>query len=91
MGFDDEMQIYTCQYEIQSSGFIQHQTIQAPRIMHERQFMTLVEQAARSRTPTKIKMSRQESMFDQYSQAQKNNEYSIVYANNAYINEYGEN
>lgn len=88
---EDPFLIYECTYEIQTPAQIQRQTMQAPRIMHERRFISLVEQAARAPSPIKIKVSRAEPYYDKYKGGWIEQEYSIVYSNFAYMDAYGEN
>ena len=59
------MEVFACIFEIEQNGNIQRQRMEAPRIMIEQQFTQLVQQAANSTIPIRIKMMRNAHVWNQ--------------------------
>ena len=64
--------------------------MQAPRAALEQQFLNLVQQAAQSNKPVKIKISRRIPIYDNFEKKWIERESSLVIANNIYIKVKGE-
>lgn len=79
------MEVYTCTLEIEQNGNLQQQTIEAPRIMLEQQFIDLIQQASKVNHPVKIKMSRQVPTYNNYDDEWVDLEHLLVFENDAYI------
>ena len=86
----EQMEVFECTFDIEVEDRIQHQTVQAPRVALEQQFLGLVQQAAKSNKPTKVKMSRQVPIYDNFDKKWIMRENSMAFANNAYIKVKGE-
>lgn len=82
--FQQQFETYRCEIEIEADGQFQYQTIEAPRMFLQHQFLSLVQQAAQSYQPVRITMRRTESVWDQYSHRQIQQEYTMEFSNNAY-------
>lgn len=81
-----QMEVYTCTFEITMNGKVQKQTMQAPRMMIEQQFVSLMQEIQQMRDPAKIKLIRPVEIWDQFSQRRIRRENSITVMNNAYTN-----
>ena len=86
----EQMEVFECTFDIEVEDRIQHQTVQAPRVALERQFLGLAQQAAKSNKPMRIKMSRQIPIYDNFDKKWIVRENSVAFANNAYIKVKGE-
>ena len=86
----EQMEVFECTFDIEVEDRIQHQTVQAPRVALERQFLGLAQQAAKSNKPMRVKMSRQISIYDNFDKKWIVRENSVAFANNAYIKVKGE-
>ena len=84
------MEVFECTFDIEVEDRIQHQTVQAPRVALERQFLGLAQQAAKSNKPMRVKMSRQIPIYDNFDKKWIVRENSVAFANNAYIKVKGE-
>ena len=80
----EKMQVFTCEFEVWVGERIQRRTIQAPRLMLEQEFMSLMQNAVSAEAPVKIKMSRCESIYNQFDGEWVEREHSVTFANNAY-------
>lgn len=80
----DQMEAFTCTFEITVDGVTKSQTMQAPRMMIEQQFISLLQDIQQMRKPAKIKLSRPVEIWDQFSQRMLRNENSITVMNRAY-------
>lgn len=83
-GFGGQMEVFACTFEIEVDKKIQRQTMEAPRIMIEQQFVSLVEQAANSTKPVKVKMSRKVPVWNQFENRWNDIEHCAIFANYAY-------
>lgn len=61
------------------------QTMQAPKEMLMANFIQTVEKIARDSRPMKIRMSRQDVIWDEFENKQKSIENEVVFGNNAMI------
>lgn len=83
---NERMQVFTVSILIDINGRVQHQSMQAPRMMIEQQFTSFVQQAAQSNEPIKITMSIKYPLYDEWHDKWQEGESSIVFSNNAYKN-----
>lgn len=86
----EQMEVFECTFDIEVEDRIQHQTVQAPRAVLEQQFLGLAQQAAKSKKPMRVKMSRQIPIYDNFDKKWIVRENSVAFANNAYIKVKGE-
>jgi len=82
---EEKMEIFICQFEIEVDGAIQHRRMKAPRLFLEQEYISLVYGAAQDSRPVRVKISRTEPIWNQYDQEWAEREYSIDFANNAYV------
>lgn len=82
--------IYEVKLEITEGDKTQTHHLQAPRMMIEGQFLQLMQQAGQVGTPIKIKLSRIEQIYDVFEQKMIERENFIIFRNNAYRSENGE-
>lgn len=87
----EQMEIFECTFDMEVENDIQHQVVQAPRAALEQQFLSLVQQAAQSSKPVKVKMSREVPIYDNFDKKRIERENSVAFANNTYIKTKGEN
>lgn len=80
--FDD---LYDVIFEITEGDNVRKQQMQAPRIIIEQQFLQLMQQAANVQIPVKIKLNRTEQIYDNFDQKFIEQENSITFMNNTYI------
>lgn len=85
VNINQSMEIYACTIEIEQNGNVQRTIIEAPRIMLEQQFINLVEQAANSHNPIRVKISREVPIYNNFNNEWTKIENNIVFENNAYI------
>lgn len=90
MDFGNIMKTYTVALEIYTPSGVQKRQLQAPRVLIEQQFLSLVEQSMSSGAPVKIAMRRYEPEWNQYEGKYINMEYSVVYANQLYLTSHEE-
>ncbi len=86
----EQMEVFECTFDVEVDGVTNRSRIQAPRVALEQQFMSLVQQAANSAKPVKVKMSRVVPIYDNFDNKWINRENSVTFANNAYIKIKGE-
>ena len=84
------MKMFTCLFEIKTGDNIQHQSIEAPRIMLEQQFEQLMSNAAQDNRPIRVKMARMQRIYDNFDEEWVEREFSVAFANNKYIEVYGD-
>lgn len=90
ININEQMDIFICTFDVEVNNQRQRETMQAPRMMLEHRFMSLVQQAAQSPTPIKIKMSIPVYIYDESNNEEIERESSVTFTNNAYIDKYGE-
>lgn len=88
--FGEQMKTFTCEFEIKVGDNIQHQTMEAPRIMLEQQFEQLMSSAAQDTKPIRVKMARKQPIYDNFDDKWIDRELSVAFANNKYIEVYGD-
>lgn len=86
----DQMEIFKVELTIVVQDRVQKQYMEAPRIMIENQFTSLVEQAIRSNQPVKLELRREEPVQDDKTGEWTTKEYKIEYANNAWTCTHGD-
>lgn len=86
----EKMAVYVCTFEIRTDDGVQTRVMKAPRLMLEREFISLVNDVANCTFPVKVKMSRTEPVWNQFDNEWVEREYSIEFANNAYADSHDE-
>ena len=89
-GFEDfdEQEIYTI--EIKMGNQMQRQRLQGDSQMVILQFMQLLEQTAKSNQPVRLKISKDEEVWNQFRKELKNVEAYIQFANKKYMEAFPE-
>lgn len=89
-GFEDfdEQEIYTI--EIKMGNQMQRQRLQGDSQMVMLQFVQLLEQTAKSNQPVRLKISKEEEIWNQFRQELKNIENYIQFANKKYMEAFPE-
>lgn len=82
--------IYEVKLEITEGDKVQTHKLQAPRMIIEGQFIELMRQAGQVGVPVKIKLSRTEQIYDVFDQKMIDRENFIIFRNNAYRSQNGE-
>lgn len=90
MTIQDQFEIFTCVLEITTTQSTTRQVMDAPRIMIERQFISLIYEAAQSENPVKVMLSRVIPIYSQFDQKWLDRECSIAFGNQAFVRVYGE-
>ena len=91
-GINGQLEMFDCLIEIEANGDNKRQRMQAPRIMIEQQFASLVQQATQTNDPVRIRLSRMAQIYDEFGSLVYENEKPlerelyIVFTNNAYGN-----
>ena len=84
MGIFIKAEPYLVTFEVTVKDNIQRQIMEAPRIVLEQEFMRLVEQAANSPLPVKVKMARKVPIYDPFDKQIIERENSLVFTNKAW-------
>ena len=89
-GFEDfgEQEIYTI--EVKMGNQMQRQRLQGAGEMVALQFIQLLEQAGKSNQPVRLKISKEEEIWNQFRQELKNIENYIQFANKKYMEAFPE-
>ena len=82
-GFDNEIE--ECIIEIKIGNQVQRQRIQGLVEMIQMQFTQMLQEVVRSDQPIRIKLIKEENIWNQYSQQFKKLENSIQFANKKYM------
>lgn len=82
-GFDNEME--ECIIEIKIGNQIQRQIIQGMVEMIQMQFVQMLQEVGHSDQPIRIKLIKEENVWNQYRQQFKKLENSIQFANKKYM------
>ena len=82
-GFDDEIE--ECIIEIKIGNQVQRQRVQGLVEMIQMQFAQMLQEVGHSDQPIRIKLIKEESIWNQYSQQFKKLENSIQFANKKYM------
>lgn len=90
MPLHEKFEVFYCIFEITTPYVTQRQEMEAPRIMLEQRFISLVEQAASSNEAIKVAIRRPISVWSQFDQKMLDRESSVVFKNRAYVDRYGE-
>lgn len=77
--------VYDCVIEVEITGQIQTQMIQAPRMMIQQQFLQLVQQAVNDSRSVRVKLSRQVECENEWTGEVKMREASIEFMNKRYV------
>lgn len=81
---DEMFEIFEVIFEIENGNQKQRSRMQAPRIMLQRQFVSLMEQAIHTNVPVRITMSRREPVWNPFEDRWIEQEYSMSFSNNAW-------
>ena len=84
VNFGGQIEIFDCTIEIDANGSKQTQRIQAPCIVIEQQFASLIQQAAQNTNPVKVKLIRKYLVQNDFTNETIERENFIAFANNAY-------
>lgn len=89
-GFEDfgEQEIYTI--EVKMGNQMQRQRLQGAGEMVALQFIQLLEQVGKSNQPVRLKISKEEEIWNQFKQELKNIENYIQFANKKYMEAFPE-
>lgn len=89
-GFEDfgEQEVYTI--EVKMGNQMQRQRLQGAGEMVALQFIQLLEQAGKSNQPVRLKISKEEEIWNQFKQELKNIENYIQFANKKYMEAFPE-
>lgn len=85
-GFEDNLEIYIL--EIKMGNNIQRQQLQGTSDMVQLQFMQLVREVSDTNQPIRLRIIKQEEIWNQYSQSRKILENYIQFANKSYMNSF---
>ena len=85
-GFEDNLEIYIL--EIKMGNNIQRQQLQGTSDMVQLQFMQLVREVGNTNQPIRLRIIKQEEIWNQYSQSRKILESYIQFANKSYMNSF---
>ena len=85
-GFEDNLEIYIL--EIKIGNNIQRQQLQGTSDMVQLQFMQLVREVGNTNQPIRLRIIKQEEIWNQYSQSRKILENYIQFANKSYMNSF---
>ena len=88
---EEKMEVFVCLFEIEINGVPQHRRMKAPRLFIEQEYASLVYEAAQNPRPVRVKISRTDPVWNQFDQEWVEREYSIDFANNAYVALHKEN
>ena len=77
--------VYDCVIEVEITGQIQTQMIQAPRMMIQQQFLQLVQQAVNDSRSVRVKLSRQVECENEWTGEVKMREASVEFMNKRYV------
>ena len=81
----NQMDVYECLFEINVNGSIHKQSMQAPRLIIEKQFIDLMSSASQDNRPVHIKLSRPVAIWDSFERKMIQREHSIEVKNRAYL------
>ena len=91
-GMGEQFETFDCMIDIEENGNKQRQRMQAPRIMIQQQFMSLVQQAAQANHPVRVRLSRMSQVYDEFGapayedEKPLEREFYIDFSNNAWGN-----
>ena len=85
-GFEDNLEIYIL--EIKMGNNIQRQQLQGTSDMVQLQFMQLIQEVGNTNQPIRLRIIKQEEIWNQYSQSRKILENYIQFANKSYMNSF---
>ena len=83
---NEQFEVFDCLLEIEIDGKVKIQRMNAPRIMIEQQFKSLMQQAANDTSPIKVRISRKAPIWNQFEDKWIEREFDIIFTNNAYEN-----
>ncbi len=87
-GFEDNLETYIL--EIKLGNNIQRQQLQGTPDIVQLQFMQLMQEVGNTNQPIRIRISKQEKIWNQYSQSRKILENYIQFANKSYMNSFAD-
>jgi len=84
-----QFEIFECTIEIDVAGNIHRNTVQAPRILIQQDFLRLVQQAVNDNKPVKVKLSRMVECENDWTGEVKLREASVAFMNRSYVDNVG--
>lgn len=85
-GINERFEVFACTITIDIGDKRQQQTIQAPRVMIEQEFVSLMQQANNNNAPVRITLSRKVPIWSQLQNKWIEHENSIEFCNLAWQN-----
>lgn len=85
-GFEDNLEIYIL--EIKMGNNIQRHQLQGAPDMVQLQFMQSMQEVGNTNQPIRLRIIKQEEIWNQYSQSRKILENYIQFANKSYMNSF---
>ena len=81
-----EFETFVCDLIIEDPNrIIQEQTIKAPKIILEQQFLDIAKRISSAKNPLKVTLKRKVQIWDQFDQKYVEREYSTSFLNNEFI------
>lgn len=77
--------IFNVAFEIEFQGNTTIQTMGAPQMIVQNQFVNLVEQAANTKFPCRVKMTTTVQVYNEFEHCLKDIEHFMEFKNNAYL------
>lgn len=84
-----QFEIFECTIEIDVAGNIHRNTVQAPRILIQQDFLRLVQQAVNDNKHVKVKLSRMVECENDWTGEVKLREASVAFMNRSYVDNVG--
>ena len=88
-GMGEQLEVFDCMIDIEANGNKQRKRMQAPRVMIEQQFLGVCQEIAQMSTPATARLSRVAKCYSDWSDDIVEREVYILFENNAYRNEHG--
>lgn len=86
----EQFGIFQCMFELTIDDKIQVKEMQVPRMMAEQEFKRIMREAMHDTKPVKIRLTVKKKLYDEIEREWIERDNSITFANNAYIQKYGD-
>lgn len=86
----EQFGIFQCEFELTIDDRVQTREMQAPRMMIEQEFKRIMKGAMHDTKPVKIRLSVQKKIYDEFTKDWIERDNAITFANNAYVQKYGD-
>lgn len=83
--FSEQLEMYNVNIDVEVDGQTQHQTLGAPKMMIEQQFLSLVQQAINTNQRIYIKMMTYIPVYSEKTKQMRNLPSTLEFKNNAYL------